>query len=127
MRPWLILPLALTFCQKDETLAGYADQRAIYTLQMINDDQFPARVTLTLPKRGRIAGEGPCNTYSARLTVPYPWFAVKDLTTTRRGCPELALETLYLDTVRSMTLVEVSGNTLILSNDAGDEMTFKAE
>ena len=36
---------------------------------------FDATATIRFPEEGRIAGEGPCNLYSAAQGAPYPWFA----------------------------------------------------
>ncbi|MEM9580800.1 MAG: META domain-containing protein [Pseudomonadota bacterium] len=43
------------------------------------------------------------------------------------ACPDLAQETLYFDALERMSLVEVQGDTLILSNDTGEQMVFRAE
>ena len=46
---------------------------------------------------------------------------------TRRACPELAEETRFFQTLEDMTLAEVQGPVLILSNEDGTEMVFEAE
>jgi heat shock protein HslJ len=43
------------------------------------------------------------------------------------ACPDLAAESQYLTALGEMTLAEVSGPTLILSNDAGRSMVFTAQ
>ena len=45
---------------------------------------------------------------------------------TRMACDGLAAESHFLQALQDMTLSEVSGNTLILSNIAGREMLFTA-
>ena len=50
---------------------------------------------------------------------------IEDVAATKRACPDLAAENAYFTALQSMTLSEVLGNVLILSNDAGDEMVFR--
>ena len=40
------------------------------------------------------------------------------------ACPDLEAETLFFSTLTQMILVEVVGDTMILSDDAGIEMLF---
>ncbi len=124
----ILLPLVLLIpACKDETVSGYAAPGAVYVLAELDGAPFPARATLTLPEAGHVAGEGPCNSYAARQTLPLPWFGLKAMSVTERGCPELAAEGMFFDALQSMTLAEVSGQVMILSNDAGREMVFRAE
>ncbi|WP_420395711.1 META domain-containing protein [Nioella sp.] len=83
------------------------------------------RITLDLTARGQISGQGPCNRYSAPQTAPYPWFEPGPLASTRAICPDLAVEQRFLAALSGMTLAEVSGPVLILSNDAGDTLEFR--
>jgi len=46
---------------------------------------------------------------------------------TKMACPDLAAENLFFAALAEMTLSEVLGDTLLLSNDKGREMVFKAE
>lgn len=116
----------LGYC-KDETVTGHGGADAVWHLQLIDGAAFSANATLVFPAEGEVAGEGPCNRYSGRQTVPYPWFAAEDVATTKRACPELAAEALYLTALGEMTLVEILGDVMILSNDAGREMVFYAK
>lgn len=123
------LPLVLTLsaCAGDETLSAYARPGAVYALQEIDGAPFAARATLRLPGAGQVAGEAPCNQYSARLTVPHPWFALDTLSATERACPDLQAEAAFFAALSAMTLAETAGEVLILSNDDGREMVFRAE
>lgn len=124
----LLLPLALLIpACKDETVSGYATPGAVYVLAELDGAAFPARATLTFPEAGRVTGEGPCNSYAARQTLPLPWFGLEAMSVTERACPELAADGAFFATLQSMTLAEVSGPVLILANDAGREMVFRAE
>ena len=123
--PYTLMCLALLAC-KDETVAGYGALDTPWRLVEIDGQAFPAQATLRFGTDGEISGSAPCNRYFGRQTAPYPWFAAEELGTTRRACPALAHETAYLSALAAMTLSEVAGDTLILSNDAGREMVFRA-
>jgi heat shock protein HslJ len=47
------------------------------------------------------------------------------LASTRAICPDLAAEQRFLAALSGMTLAEVSGPVLILSNDTGDRLEFR--
>ena len=120
-----LICLALTAC-RDETVAGYGALDAEWRLSELDGKDFPATATLRFGEKGEITGNAPCNRYFGQQTAPYPWFSVENIGATRRACPELDQETAYLSALAEMTLSEIAGDTLILSNDAGREMIFKA-
>ena len=127
MRPLVLTALLFSAaCAGDETLSGYADAQATYLLETIDGAPFPARATIALPEEGRAEGEAPCNRWSAGQSAPYPWFALGPIVTTRRACPDLAAEQAFLAALAAMTLAEVQGPVLILSDEAGREMLFRA-
>lgn len=111
----------------DETVSGYADQTAVYRLAEIDGVAFGARATISFPGEGRIEGESPCNRWSAAQGAPYPWFDPGPIAATRRACPDLDAEARFLRALAGMTLAEVQGPVLILSDDNGLEMVFRAE
>lgn len=119
------LSFAVAACS-DETLSAFADGGQTFALQEIDGIPFPAQATLTFPEPGHIAGSAPCNSYAGTLTAPYPWFETGPIAATKRACPDLAQETLFFTALSEMQLAEVSGNVLILSNDAGRQMLFEA-
>ena len=125
MKLYALIALALLSACKDETISGYAPNDAVWRLGTLNGVAFDARATLSFPETGRIAGHAPCNTYFGSQTAPYPWFAVEGLGSTKRACPDLNAESAYFEALAKMTLSEVSGGTLILSNAVGDQMVFK--
>lgn len=128
MLRYLTLPLifALSACQADETLSGYGAAGVTWRLTSLDGAAFSARATLEFPEPGKISGAAPCNRYFGAQTAPYPWFKIEGLGRTKRACPELAQESAYFSALSEMTLSEVTGATLILSNDAGREMLFTA-
>ena len=119
--------LALQACGPDETIAGYTDSTAVFVLQSIDGSDFDATATLFLGDTGRLSGNGPCNSFFADQTAPYPWFDAGPIAATRRACPALAAEGIYFEALSQMTISEVLNDVLILSNDAGREMVFQAE
>lgn len=123
--PALLFLLVLAGCLRDESVTGYAP--GIWHLETINAAQIGtgAAITLDLTERGRISGRGPCNAYSATQTAPYPWFEPGPIVSTRAACPELDTEQAYLTALTRMSLAEVSGPVLILSNDTGETLEFR--
>jgi heat shock protein HslJ len=113
-------------CGKDETIAGYGASGQLWQLSEIDGTAFAATVTVTFPEPGKIGGNAPCNTYTGTMDAPYPWFEIGPLAVTRMACPDLEFETDFLAALAEMSVSEVSGDTMILSNDAGREMVFKA-
>ena len=122
---YLMALLLLLGCTSDETLTGYAPHGVAFTLSRVNDQPANIAATLTLSANGAIRGQGPCNGYFSQITAPYPWFELDAIAATRRACPNLAAETQYFDLLKSMTLAEVAGGTILLSNDAGQSLEFK--
>lgn len=122
----LALVLSIPGCT-DETISGYADPATTYRLVEIAGTPFDARATITFPDEGRAAGDAPCNRWSAVQTVPYPWFDLGPIAATKRTCADLKAEDVFFATLTEMTLAEVQGPVLILSDDTGREMVFEAE
>jgi len=128
MKPILIALglIALFACKPDETIAGYGAADRVWVLTELDGAAFSAKATMQFPEPGKIAGAAPCNRYSGAMTAPYPWFEAGQLAVTRMACPDIAAESAFFEALSGMTQSEVSGNTLILSNEAGREMVFKA-
>ena len=104
----------------DESISAFADPAGVYRW----DD---GDATIAFPAPGTISGKAPCNSYVAEQTAPYPWFAIGPIRATQLACPALAQEKDFFEALATMTIAEVSGPILILSNEAGAEMTFRAE
>ncbi len=129
MRTFITIALlltSLTACRADETVRAYGGADQVWTLKELNGATFPTTATLTFPKAGEIAGQGPCNRYFGAMKSPYPWFDAGPIGSTRMACPNLAAETAFLSALEAATVSEVAGDTLILSNTDGLEMVFKS-
>lgn len=123
----LVLPLLLAACRADETVSAFADPQALYRLVEVNGMPFDGRATIRFPQEGRVSGRGPCNSFTASQTAPYPWFELGPLAATRALCPRIEAERAYFAALAGMSNVEVMGGVVILRNEAGDEMVFQAE
>ncbi|WP_116597962.1 META domain-containing protein [Primorskyibacter marinus] len=120
----LLVPLlALAACDRDETLVSYGGA-GTWQLSALDGADYSAKATMTLGKGGAITGTAPCNSWSAMQSAPYPWFDLSPIISTRRACPDLQAETAFFTVLSQMTLSEVAGDTLLLTNDAGREMIF---
>lgn len=125
--PILISLSALSGCFQDETVSAYGAANKIWTLAELDGAPFDARASLTFPEPGKIAGKAPCNSYSGVLDAPYPWFDAQQLVVTRMACPDLKAETAFFAALSGASQSEVAGDTLILRNESGQEMLFKAD
>ena len=120
------LPLVVLLSQcGDETVRAYGAADHVWRLVELDGQPFAARATLHFPDVGRIQGRAPCNSYGADMTAPYPWFEVGPILSSRSACGDLEDERRFFDALRAATQAEVSGDTLILRDDAGREMVFK--
>lgn len=115
------------FEEPDETLFAYGAGARQWTLKRVNEAPFEALATLKFVPEGVVTGQAPCNAFSATQTAPYPWFAIKDVQVTRMACENAADEVMFFETLNSMTVSEVLGDVMILSNDAGQDMFFTAQ
>lgn len=116
-----------TSCGPDETISAYANPLSIYVLQSLNGEPIAARADISFPEKGTVSGNGPCNVFQATQSAPYPWLALGPIAATRRACPDLALESAYFQALEAVTLVEVSGPFLLLTNTDGLELVFQSE
>lgn len=121
------LSICLVACQADETLTGYGAADRTWVLRSIDGATYPASATMMFPAEGSVSGKAPCNSFSAEQTSPYPWFSLSALRATRAACADLDQEQIFFMALNGMTLVEIAGDVLILSNDQGGEMVFTAQ
>lgn len=116
--------LALSACMSDETISAFVPADTTWRLTRMGDAAVSTRATITFPEPGRVAGQAPCNRWFAAQSVPYPWIDIGPIGATRMACPDLADETAFFTALEAATLVEVSGDTLILSDDTGPLLEF---
>ncbi|MEM9436233.1 MAG: META domain-containing protein [Pseudomonadota bacterium] len=126
MRKLLPLCLFLAACGTDQTISSFVDPSATYTLQELDGETWTSQGSITFPEKGSAIGQAPCNKFFANQKAPYPWVELEPIATTRMACPDMVPEQRFLEALRAMGIAEVSGDTLILSNDAGRQMVFQA-
>lgn len=114
-------------CNGDETVHSYGGADKEWHLTELNGRPFAATNTLAFLGSGQIAGKGPCNSFNATMHVPYPWFEITALTSSKMVCPALTEETLFFSALSQATLTEILGTTMILSNTDGLSMIFTAD
>ena len=110
----------------DETISGYADPDTSYQLIEIAGKPATYTATIMFPQEGSVTGKGPCNSFSAEQTAPYPWFDVGFIRATHSACPDLNLEQEYFEMLTKVTTIEVLDNVVILRNEDTLEMVFEA-
>lgn len=122
----LVLLLTLGASVEDETVAAYAPEGVVYHLETINGVTPAYDASLDVGTPGRVFGVGPCGPFRATQTLPYPWFDIDEIDPGPAPCTARAAETALLAHLRAASLVEVLGDTLILSDVDGFEMVFQS-
>ncbi|MEL6585474.1 MAG: META domain-containing protein [Pseudomonadota bacterium] len=119
----VIFGAVIGFCP-DETISGYAPDGVTWRLTHLDGAPVAATAEIAFPEEGRITGRGPCNRFTARQGIAYPWIDIQAIAATKRACPDLSFEAAYFDALSQMTLAEVSERVLILSDATGQQMVF---
>jgi heat shock protein HslJ len=117
--------ITLAGCKYDESVSGYTASSTVWSLTELDGEVFTPRATIAFPEKGKVSGTGPCNSFSASQTVPLPWIEIRNLVSTKMACPDLSMETVFFSALGDMSLAEVAGNVMILSNESGREMVFR--
>ena len=118
-----LLPFLQTSCS-DETISGFVDPSATYRLTDIAGASFEALATVSFPDPGTAKGHGPCNTWAAKQSAPYPWIELGPIAATRRACQDMASEQVFFEILTQITLAEVQGEVLLLTHEDGRILTF---
>ncbi len=111
---------------EDETVAAYGGDIHTWRLTELDGVEITYATRMTFAHQGSVDGEGPCNPFTATQRSPYPWFELDPFISVDDFCSKLDQETEFFDALQAMSVSEVVGDTMILSNDAGREMVFKA-
>ncbi|CUH53964.1 META domain-containing protein [Shimia marina] len=118
------LALILANCAPTETVTQYGGSAYDWRLTEIDGTAVRFDATLTLAESGAVDGTGPCNGFSGRQSAPYPWISIQIDFVEELYCSGIDHEETYLTALSEMTLVEVAGPTMIMSNEAGRQMVF---
>jgi len=92
---------------------------------LTTDDDNP--VTLVVDNK-RVSGTGPCNTYQGDLALDGDSVDIKHLASTLRACDDSIMEAEgeFFAALEAVDTVDVSDDRLVLSNDQGVTLTFRA-
>ncbi len=121
MRGLALAALMLVAACADETVSGYAEPGP-WRLTELNGAPVGYAATLTFPRQGRVEGRLPCHDWRAQQTAPYPWFLLSHFELGQRPCAEPGIDEPVVHALASVTLAEVQGKVLILSDEGGAPM-----
>ncbi len=122
-----VVALALTACSPlPDTVGEAAPSSTVWTLVEVNGGEATFGATLRLLNSGRVLGTGPCNKFEAVQAAPLPWVEFTDFSSSQRGCAQAREEEAFFLALRSMDFAEVAGSSLLLSNDTGQSLFFRA-
>lgn len=118
--------LGLTACDPSETVTKYGGMDYTWKLTEVDGTPIDYNALLSFGPHGSVNGEGPCNGYSGGQIKPYPWVDIQIDFVEELYCSGIDDEEAYFAALSEMTLVEVSGPNMVLSNDeTGRQMVFK--
>ncbi|MBO9472967.1 META domain-containing protein [Shimia sp. R10_1] len=120
----LAISLGIAACAPSETVTQYGGADYKWQLQQIDGAAVNYAASLTLGDSGKVMGDGPCNSFLATQDAPYPWINIQVDVVEQIYCPDIDREEAFLTALQEMSLVEVSGPNMVMSNDAGREMVF---
>lgn len=122
----LAVTLGLAACDPTETVTKYGGADYLWQLVEIDGTPVDYKAELMFGPHGSVNGESPCNTFSAIQSKPYPWIEIKIDVVEQIYCPDIDDEAAFFAALQDMSLVEVSGPNMVLSNDkTGRQMVFK--
>ena len=122
----LFATAVLAGCVEDHSGSKRIPQGVEYVLIEMNGTAFDERTTIVFGADGGVSGQAPCNRYFGQVSSGYPRFALNGVGATMMACPALDTEAAFFAALEGMTLANVYGDTLTLSNPAGETLVFAA-
>lgn len=119
------LAFVMALLRSDETIRNYGMGEDLWRVTHLNGAPFDAIATIKFTGRYKMAGNAPCNSYRTRMEIPFPWFQVGPIASTRTSCPELTQEQAFLAALRATTIATIEHGVLTLSNDDGTLIKLK--
>lgn len=95
-----------------------------WALTELDGAPFEGRATLHFAGDGVLAGQAPCNTFRGSIDGPGEAFSIGPLAATQMACPDLDLETAYLQALGEASHAEISGETLTLTTTDARQLVF---
>lgn len=120
----VIVALGVSACAPTETVTQYGGAAYEWKLSEIDGSAVGYDAQLAFTPDGSVHGEGPCNGFSGRQSKPYPWVSIQIDFVEELYCSGIDNEEAFLNALTEMTLIEVSGPNMVMSNDAGRQMAF---
>lgn len=117
--------LGMVACDPSETVTKYGGMDYDWQLSEVDGAPVDYSAAVAFGPHGSVNGMGPCNGFSGSQNKPYPWIAIQIHFVEELYCSGIDNEEAFLASLMEMTVVEVSGDSLVMSNDAGREMAFK--
>lgn len=122
----VIAALAVAACAPTETVTQYGGTAYDWKLTEIDGATVTYDAQIAFETNGTVHGEGPCNGFSGKQSKPYPWVEVQIDFVEELYCSGIDKEEAFLTALTEMTLIEVSGPNMVMSNEeTGRQMVFK--
>ena len=96
-----------------------------WRLTEIDGAPFAAETTLRIEADG-VSGKAPCNSYRGDRSGEYPTITISQLVSTKMACPDLGLESTYLNRLEAVTGGKIDGERLTLTDGKGGSLVFQA-
>lgn len=125
------LAVALSLCTGTASMAD--DDPAVpalaghWALEAIDGTPFEATAEIEIDATGALRGTGPCNGFGARLGIDLPAVTMGAIRATKRACPDLAAENVFLGALQQVEQAAVEGETLLLTTPGGTVLSFRAK
>jgi len=121
----IVLALVLALFRSDETIRNYGMGEDLWRVTHLNGTEFKANATLKFTGRYTLSGTAPCNSYRTRMDIPFPWFQVGPILSTRTRCANISQEQTFFAALRATTIAKIEDGVLILSDDQNPLITLK--
>jgi heat shock protein HslJ len=124
----LVLIAALAACapppETDIPEGNWLLPGTTWRLVELDGAPFAADATATLTEDGRIVGQAPCNTFHADYVGRWPNLGFEAAASTRRACPDLALEAAFFAALDRIDHAELLTDSLLLTGHGGASLRF---
>ena len=120
----VVAGLGLAACAPQETVSKYGGADYLWQLSEIDGEAVNYAAEMSFDAHGSVRGEGPCNAFIAKQDKPYPWVEITIDVVEQIYCPDIDREEAFLTALQEMSLIEVSGPNMVMSNDDGRSMVF---
>lgn len=109
--------LVLAACQSSEEATMISEDMLAgeWKLTQLNGADFDAPATIDFSEPGRVAGQAPCNRWTAGRTGTLPELGIEQAVVTRRACPDLEQEGRFLAALSEVRAAAIEDGRLVLT------------